>query len=94
MEKGRKWILIDGVYIGRSDVRDHLDFLIYIDSDYEKRFSRIKNKLLEREKSIKLEEDLFYAVDIYQKEHLEINTLHADLVIDNNDFSKRRVFVP
>lgn len=83
--------LVDWALLTISSIRPKLDFTIYVNADFDVRAERVKKRLSELPEPKKLDEDFFRDVEEYQKIAFSVYPEFADLVLDNNNFSNRRI---
>jgi len=85
------WFIIDSSFLGVKKLREQIDLLVFLDVGYDVRLNRAYKRGRALEKPIEVDEELFRDVDIWQARKYKINRDNVDVVIDNNDFRKRKI---
>lgn len=86
-----EYLLVDWALSTTEEIRRWLDFIIYVEADFDTRARRVKKRLLELPEPKTLDEQLFRDVEESQIVRYSVSQEFADIVLDNSDFLNRKL---
>ncbi|MBX4196770.1 hypothetical protein KW805_04245 [Candidatus Pacearchaeota archaeon] len=89
--KGNVWVLFEGVYVLDKSIRGFLDQVVFLEASHQTRLERTDKRAQQRVNPYTIDREIFRAMDRANHDWLEPQRRAGDIVIDNNDYTNRKI---
>lgn len=94
-EYGPLWVLFDSDFLSEDQFRRNLEGVVYLDAPREVRIKRVAERCRNLNPPFELDNELFNEIDDWMEKYFVRHQTprNGDIVVDNTDFSNRKVVI-